>query len=270
MTRINHARLTQSTSRPRGARTAGTDTSARQPDGQCSQRQHTATASTHLARRPGHGDRRSGRALTGRSPARGHRIERAITPEQSCCVWSALCADWHSTAACRRRRRWAGSGTNSGHTTKGAPRGDHHDDPSAVASHQGLAHPGPAHVRGVGMPRCCRLARPPRWSARKDSACTSSTRSTVTAPTRSGCTVPKLADRSWLRWAARVARGSAARSSASLVHQRIQAMTTMRPMMARTVQTMPMVRSLLLLLVFLGGLLEMRYQCSDGQRRHRR
>jgi hypothetical protein len=34
--------------------------------------------------------------------------------------------------------------------------------------------------------------------------------------------------------------GSVARSSASLVHQRIQAMTTMRPMMARTVQTMPM------------------------------
>ena len=55
--------------------------------------------------------------------------------------------------------------------------------------------------------------------------------------------------------------------SASLVLQRIQAMTTMRPMMARTVQTMPMVLSLLLLLVFLGGLLEMRYQCSDGHRR---
>ena len=58
--------------------------------------------------------------------------------------------------------------------------------------------------------------------------------------------------------------------SASLVHQRIQAMTTMRPMMARTVQTMPMVRSLLLLLVVLGHLLEMRHRCSAGLRRPRR
>ena len=31
---------------------------------------------------------------------------------------------------------------HSGHTTKGAPHGDHHDDPSAVASQSRLAHPG--------------------------------------------------------------------------------------------------------------------------------
>jgi hypothetical protein len=41
-----------------------------------------------------------------------------------CCARSALCAGWRSTATWCRRRRWAGSGTHSGHTTK-------------VASHKG-------------------------------------------------------------------------------------------------------------------------------------
>jgi hypothetical protein len=48
---------------------------------------------------------------------------------RNCSPWLALCAGWRSTAACRRRNRYAGSGTRAGTTTARGASSDSRTDP---------------------------------------------------------------------------------------------------------------------------------------------
>jgi hypothetical protein len=74
-----------------------------------------AVPARRAKRRPG--PRRHGQ--TPRLPL-SHHTNPAAMVGRICCAWSARCVGWRSPAPCRRRRHWAGSGTHSGHTTKGA------------------------------------------------------------------------------------------------------------------------------------------------------